>query len=250
MASNDCGEAGHAEGRCGNASCAPSAGVAPTELTDEQIAEVARTALGYDGGFQTVHSGDLRYFARAVLAATRAEPAPTGPALERSKYEPKSWDLIRAAEDVGVEGLTEPYLSDGDRQITDLGKAFINGVRNVLNRYTRAARAEPAGGRPDDTDKLLAQADAVIADAEVAIDAAHRFAAAAGGRDEREDAERYRWLKEKQIDWLPPHYNGVPRGRFDMSWYCDERDLDAAIDAARASRATQQPPTAKESGHG
>jgi hypothetical protein len=42
---------------------------AASGLTDEQIAEVARTALGYDGGFQTVHSGDLRHFARAILAA-------------------------------------------------------------------------------------------------------------------------------------------------------------------------------------
>jgi hypothetical protein len=55
----------------------------PRELRDEEIAKLANTAIGYDGtGFQEVHSGDLRWFARSVIAADRdlraaqAEPAP------------------------------------------------------------------------------------------------------------------------------------------------------------------------------
>jgi hypothetical protein len=45
------------------------------ELSDDDIAAVARTSLGYDGsGFQQVHSGDLNWFARAILKKAVTAP--------------------------------------------------------------------------------------------------------------------------------------------------------------------------------
>lgn len=50
----------------------------------------------------------------------------------------------------------------------------------------------------------------------------------------REDAERYRWLKdEERIMFKPAGYDGFPHARWDMMWLTSNNDLDAAIDAAR-----------------
>lgn len=46
------------------------------------------------------------------------------------------------------------------------------------------------------------------------------------------DAARYRWAKENLIEWYPKGYNGCKYARFDAMWPNDERELDAAIDAA------------------
>jgi hypothetical protein len=80
--------------------------------------------------------------------------------------------------------------------------------------------------------------------ADLPVDAAR--AEPAGGRDER-DAERYRWLRDVST---PPHnfYLSVPVEFHSVRY--TPAEVDAAIDAARASLATHQPPTPKESGHG
>jgi hypothetical protein len=48
---------------------------------------------------------------------------------------------------------------------------------------------------------------------------------------DRIDAERYRWAKENLIEWNPPGYNGWDKGRFDMLWESEERNIDVVIDA-------------------
>lgn len=51
----------------------------------------------------------------------------------------------------------------------------------------------------------------------------------------KQDAERYRWLKE-YIEYKPAHYDGRNAGRFDFVWDSKLDDLDAAIDAAKDSK--------------
>lgn len=54
------------------------------------------------------------------------------------------------------------------------------------------------------------------------------------------NAARFAYLKEHEVDWLPPKWNGNPKGRHDMIFYSDIRDLGEAIDAAMQQAPEQE----------
>lgn len=94
------------------ASVASRAVMEPVAMTDERIAELAQEAIGYDGtGFQEVHSGDLRWFARCIERALTASVVTVDTSRKQGAQAPaEAKDAVRAgpvAAPVEVSRLAE-----------------------------------------------------------------------------------------------------------------------------------------------
>ena len=169
-------------------------------------AETLKDSFG--ASYSVFNCEQMRQYALAAVAVEREECAQWKP--------PSEWEIVRAAEDVGMTGLAVP-LSNGDRRLTAIGLEFVEAARRVMVLYCRKAQRHdkslPLGPPP---------------------------ALGEGCKD----AERYRWLRANcrygfehtSEPQLVHATESCPHE--DVHW---RENLDAAIDAAMAAPMGQAP---------
>ena len=146
-------------------------------------------------------------------------------------------ELIRFIEEARSE--RDAHITEVRYAYNEMGVARDEAMR--LREQLAAAKADGEGAFALAQERLnrALKAEADLAAAKAREDALRlqndTYANLADGL--RQDAMRYRWLRE-EIEWMPPHYNGVKASRF--SWWQESeiKCLDDFIDAAIAGSKT------------